>query len=73
MSDEIDREKLQTLWVYDLHVDVTEEDLCNIFNNVVHAKVCKDSISNVSLGHAYVNFEERADGIFILMFCLTIS
>ena len=69
MSDEYDLEKLHSLWVGDLHVDVTDEDLRNNFNNAHSAKVCRDSISNVSLGHAYVNFEERADGMFILMIC----
>ena len=71
MSDKT--EKYYKLWVGDLHVDVNDADLLKIFNNAHHAKIKRDFISNVSLGHAYVSFSQIADGMIVFVFCLIVS
>ena len=61
-----------SLWVGGLHLDVQEGDLKSTFTNAHNIKLCQDISSNVSLGHAYLNYHQEADGkidvLYIMMF-----
>lgn len=67
---------MASLYVGDLHSDITEAMLFEKFSTagpVLSIRVCRDLITRRSLGYAYVNFQQPADGKYSVKILIFLS
>lgn len=59
------RDPMTSLYVGELHLDVTDAELLDAFSTagpISRIRVCRDQITERSLGYAFVKFEKEEDG-----------
>ena len=69
MNNPVQNLPLSSLYVGDLHTDITEVLLFEKFSGagpVLSVRVCRDMISRPLLSYAYVNFQRPADGMYCI-------